>query len=274
MILRYRHKRRIKTCIQCIAVLLSVLCCIVSPLGVAAIDDEDSAQVPPPLSDEAYNKTYEQTRSDRLISLNFNNIKTRQLLQIFAQFTKLNFVISDNVKGSMSIHLKNVPWPQALNVILRSQGLGQQRYGRIVLVAPVGELASHELQTLEATQKKMLLESNNKIQALQAANRIEQLVPLFNTILTLRFAKAEAIGKLLTGGGLLTPRGQVSVDNRTNSLWIRGSLKQIKRVSQLVRKLDFPVKQVVIEARIVDIERPFEEELGIRLGRLEKKPEG
>ncbi|OGT46264.1 MAG: hypothetical protein A3F17_09065 [Gammaproteobacteria bacterium RIFCSPHIGHO2_12_FULL_41_15] len=205
---------------------------------------------------------------EKLISLNFNTIETRQLLQIFAQFTGLNFVISDSVKGNMSIHLARVPWQQALAVILRSQGLGQQRYGQIVLVAPLSELASREVQKIEADQKLHQLQSNTKIQALQAQQRILELEPLYNTIVTLRYAKAADLAKLLSSQGvsLLSPRGQVSVDERTNSLWIRASLQQLYRVAQLIRKLDFPSQQVVIEARIVTIDRPYEEELGVRFG--------
>ncbi len=235
--------------------------------GIAAIclangDDIYSDSGAPPLSDEA------QSNGTKLISLNFANIETRKVLQIFAQFTGLNFLISDNVKGSLSVHFDQVPWQQALNVILRSQGLGSQRFGKIMIIAPINELASHEMQTLKADQELEKLKAAGKIQTLETEKKINDLEPLYNTIITLKYAKAEDIVKTLqsSASSLLSPRGQVSFDNRTNSIWIRTTLDQLYKVKQLVKRLDFPVKQVLIEARIVSIERPFEKQLGVRFG--------
>jgi len=143
-------------------------------------------------------------RFKKRITLNFNNIKTRELLQVVSQFLDTNFVISDSVKGSMSVHLKKVPAYHALDVILKSQGLGKRRVGNIFIVAPIKELAMHELQELQAKQQ------------------LQQLEPMHNRILTLKYANAEDIATLLNGGNnsLLSTRGQVSVDKRTNSLWL------------------------------------------------------
>lgn len=193
---------------------------------------------------------YSASNPHRRISLNFSDIRTRELLQIIAQFTGLNFVLSDNIKGSMSIHLTGIPWPQALKVILTSQGLGQKRLGEIVLIAPVRELAQQEIQTL------------------QAKKQVDALEPLRNQIMTLRYADAEDISKLLSSEktSLLSTRGQVSVDKRTNSIWLRDTTKHLMTITRLIRKLDIPVKQVMIESRIITIERPYEQQLGARFG--------
>lgn len=201
---------------------------------------------PPPLSSEGYH----HGQPGRLITLNFTNIPTRELLQIIAQFTGLNFVISDAVKGSMSIHLSNIPWTQALAVILKSQGLDQRQVGNIVYVAPIQELARQE------------------IAALQAKQQVENLAQLQNRLIYLKYANAEDVAKLLSSktGTLLSPRGTVAVDKRTNSLWIRDNRKNIATIARLIRGIDRPVQQVLIEARVVSIETPYERQLGVRFG--------
>lgn len=203
---------------------------------------------PPPLAEG--HGTYRHHRPGRLITLNFTNIPTRELLQIIAQFTGLNFVISDSVKGSMSIHLKNIPWTQAMQVILKSQGLGKRQVGNIVYVAPIKELARQEIEELQAQQ--------------QVAN----LAQLQNRLIYLKYANAEDVAKLLSSksGSLLSPRGTVAVDKRTNSLWIRDNAKNLAIIARLIRGVDHPVKQILIEARIVSIETPYERQLGVRFG--------
>lgn len=184
------------------------------------------------------------------ISLNFTNIKVRELLQIIAQFTKLNFVINDTVKGEMSIHLHQVPWTQALDVILKSQNLGERQAGNIIYIAPMDELMKQQISELEAKQ------------------RMRDLAPLEDKVIRLNYADAEDIQNTLVSknSSLLSSRGSTSIDKRTNSIWIHDTASHIRTVEALVEQLDRPVKQVMIEARIVSIDRKFERQLGARFG--------
>lgn len=189
-------------------------------------------------------------KKSNLISLNFSNIKVRELLQIIAQFTQLNFIINDNVSGDMSIHLRQVPWSEALAVILRAQNLGQRRIGNVVYIAPMDELLKQQMSELEARA------------------RMQDLAPVEDKIVRLNYANAEDIQKILKtkDNSLLSTRGSTSVDKRTNSLWIRDTASHIKVITQLISQLDHPVKQVMIEARMVQINRKFERQLGARFG--------
>jgi len=184
------------------------------------------------------------------ISLNFTSIKVRELLQIIAQFTRLNFVINDSVKGDMSIHLHDVPWTQALDVILKSQDLGERSVGKIVYVAPVADLVKQQIAELEANQ------------------RVRDLVPLEDRVIHLNYADATEMQKILDtkNYSLLSARGSTNVDTRTNSVWIRDTPEHVKTITKLVKQLDFPVEQVMIEARIVSVDEGFERELGARFG--------
>lgn len=184
------------------------------------------------------------------ISLNFTNIKVRELLQIIAQFTQLNFVIDDGVSGEMSIHLHQVPWTQALDVILKSQDLGQRRVGNIVYIAPVNDLIKQQIAEMEANQ------------------RMQDLVPLEDRVVHLNYADAESIQKILDtkNYSLLSARGSTNVDKRTNSVWIRDTPAHVHTIVRLIRQLDFPVKQVMIEARIVNVSQKFERQLGAQFG--------
>jgi len=184
------------------------------------------------------------------ISLNFTNIKVRELLQIIAQFTNLNFVINDGVHGEMSIHLHQVPWTQALDVILKSQNLGERRVGNIVYIAPVNDLIQQQVAELQANQ------------------RIQDLVPLEDRVLHLNYADAANIQKILDtkNYSLLSARGSTNVDVRTNSVWIRDTPAHVRTVVRLIKQLDFPVQQVMIEARIVSVNQQFERQLGAQFG--------
>jgi len=238
-----------------ILVSLATSCCV--PANVIGATEKTNRLIKmgaPPLS-----QTESQDPGDKLldaaakkISLNFTSIPARELLQVIAQFTHLNFVISDDVSGKMSIHLKDVPWDEALDVILTSQSLGQRRVGQITYIAPLKQLDQQEISQLQAKQKK------------------DALSPLQNHILNLHYAAAEDIAKLLTSptgsGSLVSARGSVGVDKRTNSILIRDTSKNIRLISTSVKRLDFPTKQVMIEARVVTIERPYEQQLGARFG--------
>jgi len=207
------------------------------------------------------------TTTTKRITLNFTNIPTRELLQLFAQFTGTNFIISNKVAGNMSIHLKNIPWNQALTAILKSQGLAQRRLGETVIIAPAADIQQEQLQELKQAQEISKFKTNATISSLESITKIQGLQPLSNKIIILNYAKAEDIANMLTKeGSLLTSRGSLGFDPRSNSIWIRDTASHIATIMRLIKKLDFPEKQVVIEARIVSISRPFERQLGIRWG--------
>lgn len=184
------------------------------------------------------------------VSLDFQNIDTRALLQILAKAAHLNFVISDTVKGTMSINLKNIYWKNALEIILKANGLGQRRLGDAILIAPVTEIADNEIRELQAKQ------------------RIMQIAPLKSEIIQLKYASAEEMANILKGqqSSLLSPRGQVSFDKRTNSLWVRDIKSNVVGIRPYIQKLDKPAKQVLIEARITNVDKNYAQDLGVKFG--------
>ncbi len=189
--------------------------------------------------------------TERLISLNFTNIETQELLQVISQFVGINFVVSNSVKGKMSIHLRKVPWEDALQVILKSQGLSMRRMDNVIYVAPLDELTKYELQALHSKED------------------IQKAQPLSNMIIHLRYADAESVYKTIatsSTGTLLSDRGKVSFEKRSNSIWISDNARKLAAVREMVRRLDQPVKQVMIEARIVEIDQNYESEIGVRFG--------
>lgn len=198
----------------------------------------------------------EQARKDKFgytgerLSLNFQNIEVRAVLQLIADFTGLNLVASDTVTGSLTLRLKNVPWDQALDIILKTKGLAMRKTGNVVLVAPSEEIAARE---------KLELESQKQI---------EELAPLRSEFVQINYAKASEIAALLKaeGNSLLSDRGNVSVDARTNTLLVRDTAEAIDAVRNLVATLDVPVRQVLIESRIVIADDNFNRDLGVRFG--------
>lgn len=188
--------------------------------------------------------------SQRPISLNFQNVPVRQLLQILANENDLNLVASESVSGNITLRLENVPWERALNTILRVKGLSKRLDGNILIVAPADELAEREAQELEAKQ------------------RLSQLAPLESTYIQINYAKAADIAAILRteSSDLLSERGAVTVDERTNTLLVRDTPRQIEEVEAMVRTLDVAVKQVVIEARMVTVRDNISDELGINWG--------
>lgn len=180
------------------------------------------------------------------LSLNFQNIEVRAVLQLIADFTDLNLITSDTVSGNVTLRLKNVPWDQALDIILRSKGLGMVKDGNVISVAPAEELAARA--KLDQT--------------------IEAQAPLISDSIQINYAKASDFTKLLKtkDNSLLSERGSVSVDQRTNRLLIRDTAKNIEAITQLVQQLDIPVRQVLIESRIVLATNDFSKELGVRFG--------
>ena len=188
------------------------------------------------------------------LSLNFQNIEIRSLLQVIADFTNFNIVASDTVTGAVTLRLKDVPWDQALDIILQAKGLGMRKTGNVLLIAPKDELASKEKQDLESR------------------NAIQNLEVLRTQDFKLNYAKAADIAASLTGFGrvgatkILSARGSVISEARTNQLFVTDVPSTLEQVQTLIAKLDIPVRQVLIEARIVEASDTFGKSLGVRLG--------
>lgn len=184
------------------------------------------------------------------ITLNFQDIKVRAVLQMLADFTGINMVVSDSVSGSMTLRLNAIPWDQALKIILSTQGLAKRQEGDVLLIAPSNEIAARETQELKSLSE------------------VADLAPLKYELIQVNYARAEDLSKLLKdqGNNLLSKRGNISVDARTNHLWIQDIPERLQEIRELISKLDIPVKQVQIEARIVSVNNNFERDLGIRWG--------
>ncbi|PMR80285.1 type IV pilus secretin PilQ [Halomonas urumqiensis] len=185
------------------------------------------------------------------ITLNFQDIEVRSVLAIIADFTGLNLVASDSVTGRVTLNLEDVPWDQALDLVLQSHGLASRQEGNVIVVAPAAELANIERQELEAREQ------------------MDVLAPLTSEYIQVRYAKADDLATLLRGGegfGLLTDRGRVAVDQRTNTLLIQDTAEQIDNIIQTLDRLDVAVRQVQIEARIVIASDSATRELGVNWG--------
>jgi len=184
------------------------------------------------------------------LSLNFQNVEVRSVLNVIADFTDLNIITSDSVQGNLTLRLKDVPWDQALDIILQTRGLDMRKNGNVVLIAPRDELA---------TKEKLALESKQQINELEAV-RTETY--------QLNYAKAVDIAKLLGDEKqrILSKRGSAVVDNRTNQLFVQDVSSRLEEVRKLVGQLDIAVRQVLIEARIVEANDSFSKNLGARLG--------
>lgn len=188
--------------------------------------------------------------SQKPISLNFQDVPVRQLLQILADENNLNLVASESVTGNITLRLENVPWERALETILRVKGLDKRYDENILIVAPASELAQREAEQLESQQ------------------RMQELAPLESSYIQINYAKADEIAQILRtdSSDLLSSRGAVTVDERTNTLLVRDTPEQIDTVKAMVKVLDVPVKQVIIEARMVTVRDNISDELGIRWG--------
>lgn len=186
----------------------------------------------------------------RGISFSFQDIPVRTALQLIADYNEFNLITSDTVTGNITLRLDGVPWDQALSIILKVKGLDKRMQGNILMVAPADELAAREAQTLQAQQQ------------------VEELAPLYSEYVQINYAKALDFSELIKNEdtSILSPRGSVSVDERTNTLLIRDTAKSIKDIQRMVTILDVPVRQVVIEARMVTVNDDMDEELGIRWG--------
>jgi type IV pilus assembly protein PilQ len=185
------------------------------------------------------------------LTLNFQDIETRAVLQLLADASGQNIVVSDSVTGSVTLRLQNVPWDQALDIVLRTKGLDKRKNDNVIIVAPTEELANREKAELAAHQD------------------VQELAPLRSEYLQVNYAKAADLAALIKSqgdGGLLSKRGTVSVDERTNTLLLQDTGDKLDDIRRLVGTLDIPIRQVQIEARIVIVSDDFSRELGARAG--------
>lgn len=221
-------------------------------------DNEYVVSVKPLSKDEIELKKKEFAYVGEKLSLNFQDIEVRAVLQLIADFTSLNLVASDTVSGRITLRLQNVPWDQALDLVLKTKGLDKRQNGNVLMVAPASEIAERERLEIE----------NNK--------QIEELAPLQTEYIRIRYADAGEMYKLFdTGSGgegektttsMLSARGSVIVDERTNSLLVTETAQKLQELRRVVRLLDVPVRQVLVEARIVIANSSFDEELGVKWG--------
>ena len=202
--------------------------------------------------------------SGEKLSLNFQNIEIRSLLQVIADFTNFNIVASDSVTGAVTLRLKDVPWDQALDIILQARGLGMRKNGNVLLIAPKDEFAAKDKQELE---------SKNALQSLELVRTQD---------FKLNYAKATEIAAALIGTGgvggnnamvnrILSPRGSVVSEARTNQLFVTDIASKLEQIQALIARLDIPVRQVLIEARIVEAGDTFGRSLGVRLGGTDQR---
>tara|TARA_Y100001956_G_scaffold81093_1_gene97757 strand:- start:91 stop:1800 length:1710 start_codon:yes stop_codon:yes gene_type:complete len=190
-------------------------------------------------------------KSDKKISINFQDIPVRNVLQLIADYNDFNLVVSDSVQGSLTLRLDGVPWQQVLDIILQVKGLDKRIDGNVVLVAPKAELDLREQQMLEKSRLE------------------EELGDLSSEIIKIKFAKASEIADMIGGDGassMLSERGSLTVDERTNALLIRDLKENIDVIRDIIDTLDIPIKQVQIEARIVSVNEGNLDELGVRWG--------
>lgn len=200
-------------------------------------------------------KEYEGQR----LTLNFQDIETRAVLQLLAETSGRNIVVSDTVQGNVTLRLRNVPWDQALDIVMTTKGLDMRENGNVIIVAPAEEIAARETADLEARQA------------------ILELEPLYSEFLQVNYAKASDLASLIGGGAgggaagagsnsLLSERGSVGIDDRTNTLLVQDTAERLQDIRRLVRTLDIPIRQVLIESRIVVVNDDFSRDLGVRFG--------
>jgi len=194
------------------------------------------------------------------LTLNFQDIETRAVLQLLADVSGRNIVVSDTVQGNVTLRLQGVPWDQALDIVLATKGLDMRENGSVIIVAPAEEIAARERADLESRKE------------------IRELEPLAAEYLQINYAKASDLAELISGSGagnaLISERGSVGIDDRTNTLLLQDTVDRIADIRRLVAKLDIPVRQVLIESRIVVVRDDFSRDLGIRWGATVIKENG
>ncbi|HZW59348.1 MAG TPA: type IV pilus secretin PilQ [Woeseiaceae bacterium] len=190
--------------------------------------------------------------SGQRLTLNFQDIETRAVLQLLAETSGRNIVVSDTVQGNVTLRLRNVPWDQALDIVLTTKGLDMRENGNVIIVAPAEEIAARETADLEAKRA------------------ITELEPLYSEFLQVNYAKASDLATLIGGGdgqnAIMSERGSVSVDERTNTLLINDTAERLQNIRRLVQTLDIPIRQVLIESRIVIVNDDLSRDFGVRFG--------
>lgn len=211
--------------------------------NVYTIEIKPVVKLPPELRDK---KEYVGER----LTLNFQDIETRAVLQLLADTSGQNMVISDSVSGNVTLRLQNVPWDQALDVVMRTKGLDNRQEGNVIFIAPAAEIASREKELLSARKEA------------------QELSPLRTEYLQVNYAKAADLAALIKSGAgsLISERGSVAIDERTNTLLLQDTSERLADIRRLVSTLDIPVKQVMIEARIVIVSDDYSRDLGVRFG--------
>ncbi|HET6725496.1 MAG TPA: type IV pilus secretin PilQ, partial [Gammaproteobacteria bacterium] len=203
-----------------------------------------------PVNEQQQARASEKQYTGKRLNLNFQNVSVRAVLAVLADFTGLNMVVSDSVNGDITLRLHNVPWDQALDIILKTRGLAMRKHGNVVLIAPAAQLAKQEQAQLASKQA------------------IQKLLPLEFAFIQVNYAKASDLANLIKsqGNSLLSKRGSVTVDKRTNTLLVQDTADRLAEVRKMVHKLDIPVRQVLIQSRIVIVNKDFTQELGVRFG--------
>jgi len=216
-------------------------------------DNEFTIEINPASEDIEVSNLFSESKEydGQRLTLNFQDIETRAVLQLLAETSGRNIVVSDTVQGNVTLRLRNVPWDQALDIVMTTKGLDMRQNGNVIIVAPAEEIAARETADLEA----------------QLA--IRGLEPLYSEFLQVNYAKAGDLAGLISsesGNSLLSERGSIAVDDRTNTLLVQDTADHLQNIRRMVRTLDVPIKQVLIESRIVVVGDTFSRDLGIRLG--------
>ena len=230
-------------------------------------DNEFTIEINPVAEDPETVSLFAEEReyTGQRLTLNFQDIETRAVLQLLAETSSRNIVVSDTVQGNVTLRLRNVPWDQALDIVLTTKGLDMRENGNVIIVAPAEEIAAREQADLEA----------------RAA--LDELEPMYSEYLQVNYAKASDLAALIggfggpgggmgggpggmAGGRLLSDRGTVAIDDRTNTLLVQDTADRLQDIRRLVRTLDIPIRQVLIESRIVTVNDDFSRDLGVRLG--------
>lgn len=216
-------------------------------------DNKLTLSIKPLAEDEVEKRKTERfAYTGEKLSLNFQDIDVRSVLQLIADFTDLNLVASDTVSGNITLRLQNVPWDQALDLVLKTKGLDKRKVGNVLLVAPADEIAARERQELEAQKQ------------------IAELAPLRRELIQVNYAKASDMAKLFqsvtSAEGAVDERGSITVDDRTNSIIAYQTQDRLDELRRIVAQLDVAVRQVMIEARIVEANVDYDKALGVRWG--------
>src|ERR1700734_1213474 len=215
-------------------------------------DNQYTVEIKPSAKHTAGTAEEKKEYTGERLTLNFQDIDVRSVLQLLADTSGQNIVVSDSVSGNLTLRLQNVPWDQALDIVLRTKGLDKRRQDNVIIIGPTEELATREKAELAAHKE------------------VQELSPTHVEFIQVNYAKVSDLAKLIKSGNakdsMLSPRGSLSIDERTNTLLVQDTSDKLTDIRRLVQTLDVPVKQVLIEARIVIVSDTFERDLGARFG--------